>query len=93
MFFSVLIVDTFFKYEPWKENRKNSFELLEHIKILDALSATGLRSIRYALELKSNLSLKIIANDVSPKAVETIKRNVEHHNLGHLIKPNCQDAA
>ena len=49
--------------------------------ILEALSATGLRSIRYAKEIKcpgdQGSRLEITANDLSKRAYESIKRNVE----------------
>ncbi|KAF6765234.1 guanine-N2--methyltransferase [Ephemerocybe angulata] len=48
--------------------------------ILEALSATGLRSIRYAKEIP--LLKHVIANDLSPAAVEAMHRNVEWNDLG-----------
>ncbi|EPQ58267.1 N2,N2-dimethylguanosine tRNA methyltransferase [Gloeophyllum trabeum ATCC 11539] len=50
------------------------------IEILEALSATGLRSIRYAKEIP--LVKYVIANDLSPLAVEAMKRNIEINGLG-----------
>ncbi|KZT09453.1 N2,N2-dimethylguanosine tRNA methyltransferase [Laetiporus sulphureus 93-53] len=47
--------------------------------ILEALSATGLRSIRYAKEIP--LVRYVIANDYSPAAVEAMRRNVEINGL------------
>ncbi|KAJ9119628.1 hypothetical protein QFC22_003337 [Naganishia vaughanmartiniae] len=47
--------------------------------VLEALSATGLRSIRYAQELP-NVGL-VLANDMSPKACEAMRRNVEFNNV------------
>ncbi|CAA7271664.1 unnamed protein product [Cyclocybe aegerita] len=47
--------------------------------ILEALSATGLRSIRYAKEIP--LVKYIIANDLSPAAVEVMKRNIRLNGL------------
>ncbi|EPT06176.1 hypothetical protein FOMPIDRAFT_133734 [Fomitopsis schrenkii] len=47
--------------------------------ILEALSATGLRSIRYAKEIP--LVKYVIANDLSPSAVAAMKRNVEINGL------------
>ena len=48
-------------------------------RILEALSATGLRSIRYAKEIQcpGESRLEITANDLSKRAYESIKRNVE----------------
>ncbi|KAF7793124.1 hypothetical protein EIP86_004233 [Pleurotus ostreatoroseus] len=48
--------------------------------ILEALSATGLRSIRYAKEISS--VKYVIANDLSPSAAEAMRRNVELNGLG-----------
>ncbi|TFK76405.1 N2,N2-dimethylguanosine tRNA methyltransferase [Pluteus cervinus] len=48
--------------------------------LLEALSATGLRSIRYAKEIP--LLKHVIANDLSPAAVEAMKRNVDINGLG-----------
>ena len=60
------------------------------IKILEALSATGLRSIRYANEVAG--VDEIIANDLSGEAVEMIKRNVKQNEVDHLVTPNHADA-
>lgn len=61
-----------------------------YIKILEALSATGLRAIRYAREIPH--VKEVVANDLLPDAVESIKRNVEFNNVEHLVKPNLDDA-
>ncbi|KAF5365606.1 hypothetical protein D9758_003320 [Tetrapyrgos nigripes] len=50
------------------------------IVILEALSATGLRSIRYAKEIP--LVKYVIANDLSPAATTAIRRNVHFNGLG-----------
>jgi tRNA (guanine26-N2/guanine27-N2)-dimethyltransferase len=52
-------------------------------KILDALSATGLRALRYAQELE--FATSITANDLSAKAVESIKLNIKHNRLEEKI--------
>ncbi|TFK55045.1 TRM-domain-containing protein [Heliocybe sulcata] len=51
-----------------------------NIEILEALSATGLRSIRYAKEIP--LVKHVIANDLSPSAVEAMQRNININGLG-----------
>jgi tRNA (guanine26-N2/guanine27-N2)-dimethyltransferase len=48
-------------------------------KILDALSATGLRALRYAHEIP--FATSITANDLSADAVASIKLNIEHNQL------------
>ena len=60
------------------------------LKILEALSATGLRSIRYAKEV-DNVE-QIIANDLSKEAVEMIRRNVKNNNVEDIVIPNFADA-
>lgn len=69
------------------------------IKILEALSATGLRAIRYSKEVPGVHS--IIANDIEAAAIETIKRNVNYNGIPTSliadsefppIIPNHQDA-
>ncbi|KXN86864.1 tRNA (guanine(26)-N(2))-dimethyltransferase [Leucoagaricus sp. SymC.cos] len=47
--------------------------------LLEALSATGLRSIRYAKEIP--LLSYVIANDLSEAAVDIMKRNIELNGL------------
>ncbi|KPJ11489.1 putative N(2),N(2)-dimethylguanosine tRNA methyltransferase [Papilio machaon] len=60
------------------------------VTILEALSATGLRSIRYAKEVP-NIS-KIIANDLSKDAVNTIQENIIHNNVQNIIETSHDDA-
>jgi tRNA (guanine26-N2/guanine27-N2)-dimethyltransferase len=61
------------------------------ITVLEALSATGLRAIRYALEIPSIST--VYANDMSPSAIEAIHRNISHNNLPEgLVKATCSDA-
>jgi len=45
--------------------------------VLDALSATGLRALRYTLELPMVTSAT--ANDLDPSAVDSIRRNIEYN--------------
>lgn len=63
----------------------------ENFTILEALAASGLRSIRYAKEIP-NLK-QVIANDLEAEAVESIRRNVKYNGLSEeLVKPNQGDA-
>ncbi|CCE61256.1 hypothetical protein TPHA_0A01730 [Tetrapisispora phaffii CBS 4417] len=70
--------------------RENKKETIPYIKILEALSATGLRAIRYAHEIPN--VKEIIANDLLPAAVDSIKRNVEYNKVEAIVKPNIDDA-
>lgn len=58
--------------------------------ILDALSATGLRALRYAKEIP--FVTRIIANDLSRDAVESIEMNVDHNNVKGTVCSNVGDA-
>ena len=60
------------------------------IRILEALSATGLRSIRYAKEIRG--IKEIIANDISERAVASIDKNVKANNVRDLVTPSHSDA-
>lgn len=58
--------------------------------ILDALSATGLRALRYAQEIP--FTTLITANDLLPAATASIRLNVEHNNLSSKINVNTGNA-
>lgn len=58
--------------------------------ILDALSATGLRALRYAKEIP--LTTSVTANDLSPSATASIKLNVQHNGLSDRVKPTSGNA-
>ncbi|XP_076275723.1 tRNA methyltransferase 1 isoform X2 [Rhynchophorus ferrugineus] len=60
------------------------------LNILEALSATGLRSIRYAKEIPG--INKIVANDLSVKAVDDINKNIELNNVSHIVSSSHKDA-
>ncbi len=59
-------------------------------EIMEALSASGLRAIRYTKEIP--LVKHVIANDLSPAAVESIKVNVKHNGLESRVTANHADA-
>ncbi|KAG2157148.1 tRNA methyltransferase [Suillus clintonianus] len=59
--------------------------------LLEALSATGLRSIRYAKEIP--LVRFVIANDLSASATAAMKRNVELNGLGPSDPPESSSSA
>lgn len=61
------------------------------IVILEALAASGLRSIRYAQQIPG--VKKIVANDVATQAIESIHRNVAFNKMEHIISPSTQDAS
>ena len=54
-------------------------DLRDGVNVLEALSATGLRSVRYAKECVG--IKRIVANDLDAKAAEAIERNVLANGL------------
>lgn len=58
--------------------------------ILDALSASGLRAIRYAKEIP--FATTVVANDLLFEAVEAINLNIEHNELKGKVYSNVGDA-
>ena len=60
------------------------------LKILEALAASGLRSIRYALEIPSVGT--VVANDLSKEAYQSICRNVRHNQVEDKVKPSWREA-
>ena len=58
--------------------------------ILDALSASGLRALRYGHEIP--FATSITANDLSEEAAESIRRNVSHNALDARIQVTQGDA-
>ena len=61
------------------------------LRILEALSATGLRSIRYYLEIPSISSL--LVNDVDRAAVASIRANIAFNGLPpSIVRPSHSDA-
>ncbi|KAF2761051.1 N2,N2-dimethylguanosine tRNA methyltransferase [Pseudovirgaria hyperparasitica] len=60
------------------------------IRILDALSASGLRALRYAKELPFHTA--VTANDLSKQATEAIRVNVEHNRLQDQITARTSNA-
>ena len=59
-------------------------------RILDALSASGLRALRYAKEIPMTTS--VTANDLSSSAAENIELNVAHNALASRVLVNTGDA-
>jgi tRNA G26 N,N-dimethylase Trm1 len=90
---SILVINTFLKQRTWQTGKYTQAIPHRGIKILDALSATGLRAVRYAKEVVSDLPLKIFANDLSSKAVDAIKQNAAANKVDDLITVSNEDAS
>ncbi|KAL8812470.1 MAG: hypothetical protein Q9200_000999 [Gallowayella weberi] len=59
-------------------------------RVLDALSATGLRALRYAKEIPQITS--VTANDLSSAATVSIQLNAEYNGVTNKIQPTTGDA-
>jgi len=71
--------------------REHSTEGTRKITVLEALSASGLRAIRYALEIPN--ARTVYANDMSPSAIDAINRNIAHNHLTpEKVQVTCSDA-
>ena len=62
------------------------------IRVLDALTASGLRALRYIKEVEEVQS--VVANDFDPQAVAALRENVRRNGLTEdVIVPSVGDAA
>ncbi|CAN6638383.1 tRNA (guanine(26)-N(2))-dimethyltransferase, mitochondrial [Trichomonascus vanleenenianus] len=61
------------------------------LEIIEALSATGLRAVRYGKEIPGVKT--VYANDMSPSAVEAIRLNIEHNRVEETVIANQDDAS
>ncbi|KAK9366775.1 N2,N2-dimethylguanosine tRNA methyltransferase-domain-containing protein [Lipomyces kononenkoae] len=64
--------------ENGAQAKQNERKQTPFITILEALSATGLRAIRYGAEIP--LVKAVVANDFSPAAVKAIERNIAYND-------------
>ena len=63
------------------------------LRIFEALSATGLRSLRYAAELPPERVALIVANDLEPTAARAIASNAAFNgSCASVVVPNAGDA-
>ena len=82
---SVAVINQFAK------DKKSESDDFKGLQILEALSATGLRSIRYANEIPG--CTKIIANDFLARAVKAIDYNITANNVQDKVVSSHADAA
>ncbi|NXB94356.1 TRM1 dimethyltransferase, partial [Vidua chalybeata] len=60
------------------------------LRVLEALAASGLRSVRFALEVPGLGA--VVASDCSLRATELMARNVARNGVGGLVTPRLADA-
>jgi tRNA (guanine26-N2/guanine27-N2)-dimethyltransferase len=93
---SICVLNTFFtQYHKEQEEKeakraKPSTKPKKKIRILEALAATGLRSIRYAKEVKG--FDEVVANDLLNDAVKMINKNVEANEVADKVTVSHSDA-
>ncbi|XP_053990667.1 tRNA (guanine(26)-N(2))-dimethyltransferase-like isoform X2 [Hylaeus volcanicus] len=64
----------------------------QKLLIVEPLAATGLRSIRYALELREHIKY-IVAGDLDPAAVQCIEKSRIDHSIDSMLFTSvCSDA-
>eukprot|EP00347_Sterkiella_histriomuscorum_P008091 403346405 len=78
--FSILAIREFAKLK--KEEREKKGRDFQGISILEALAATGLRSVRYMKEIQP---VKLLANDIDPTATELMKKNFDFNGIDEKI--------
>ncbi|XP_054635983.1 tRNA (guanine(26)-N(2))-dimethyltransferase [Dunckerocampus dactyliophorus] len=61
------------------------------LRVLEGLAASGLRSVRFALEVPGLQS--VTANDFSTKAAALIARNAQYNKVSELLQASCKDAS
>ncbi|KHN98057.1 N2,N2-dimethylguanosine tRNA methyltransferase [Metarhizium album ARSEF 1941] len=77
-------------HQPGKEEAENGHIYKPSFKILDALSASGLRALRYALEIPFVTS--VTANDLSASAADSIAVNADHNGVADRLTVTNEDA-
>lgn len=90
---TIQILDDASVTDPEKEDGPSAREGFKHegFTILEALAASGLRSIRYAKEIPNLQAITV--NDIDPDAMTSIQRNIRHNGLSEdTVKPNLGDA-
>ncbi|KAH9073330.1 hypothetical protein Ae201684P_015144 [Aphanomyces euteiches] len=69
--------------------RELSARRTQTVSILDAMAGTGIRAIRYAMEVPN---VQVVANDLSPEATTLTRANVSTNGVAHLVSISEMDA-
>ena len=67
------------------------FIFKDGLNILEGLSATGLRGVRYAKEIPGLKN--IVSNDWNYEAFKAIQRNIKENNVEQLVTASHGDAS
>ncbi len=77
------------KNKNWEEHYKQYDG--RGIRVLDALAASGLRSLRYFNEMSPSLLHSVTINDLDPAAVDLAKENIAFNNLSESLLGENED--
>ena len=78
---TVISIATYFSFTKFKKKKELKTFNEYKFNIIEPLSATGLRCIRYYAELPKEKINLIYSNDMDSKAVECININIEKNNV------------
>ncbi|KAK5641038.1 hypothetical protein RI129_009585 [Pyrocoelia pectoralis] len=87
---SISVINVFSKERSNSPKLEFGIKNENGIRILEALSATGLRSIRYAKEICG--IKEIVANDISKIAVAAMRNNIKDNRVDELVTASENDA-
>ena len=91
---TVLSIATYMNFTKYRKDKEKKNFSEYKFNIIEPLSATGLRCIRYYSELPREKINNIYSNDMDPKAVECININIEKNNVdNNIFKVFNSDAA
>ena len=91
---TVISLATYFSFTKFRKEKELKTFKEYKFNIIEPLSATGLRCIRYYAELPSDKINLIYSNDMDPKAVECININMEKNKVdNNKFKVFTSDAA
>jgi tRNA (guanine26-N2/guanine27-N2)-dimethyltransferase len=76
---SILTIREFIKMQRAEFDAKGKDYCKDGVAVLEALAATGLRSVRYLKEIP--MIRNLVTNDWDPKAVELIQKNMDFNNI------------
>ena len=76
---------------PTSDGLKAKVKYENGLRIFEGLAASGLRSVRFALEIPG--LKEVMANDLDQNAVEFIRKNIERNEVESLVTPSCGDAS
>lgn len=87
---SVCVINQYCASFPLDQPKRKERPAEKKRTLLEALSATGLRAVRYAKECPA--VDRIVANDIDPEAAKLIERNIADNDCSTRVLASCGDA-